>query len=245
MTEEIENFDWLAEAQKWGISLTDKQIDQFAHYEALLIEWNEKKLNLTAVTDPIEIRRRHFLDSLTCMQILGSPDGDAKSVIDVGTGGGFPGLPIKIMYPSWPVTLADSVTKKTHFLQVVADELSLDGVTVVAERAETLGQNPLFREQFDWAVARSVAEMRVLAEYLLPLVRVGGHLLAQKGSTAPREVPEAETAVSTLGGKLLKMETVQLPGHIYEHHLALFEKVAPTPAKYPRKPGKPRKRPLG
>ena len=241
----INSFDWVEEAKKRGIGLTARQIEQFAQYEALLLEWNHHKINLTAVTDPTEIRRRHFLDSLTCTAVLGPADQAPQTLIDVGTGGGFPGLPLKIFYPSWSVTLADSVAKKTHFLQIVIDELGLEGVTVVADRAETLGQSPQFRERFDWVVARSVAEMRVLAEYLLPLARVGGRVLAQKGENAPQEIDTAQKAIALLGGDLVTFHDVQLPGHLYKHHLVELYKREQTPAKYPRQPGKPRKRPLG
>ncbi len=238
-------FNWIEEAKKLNIDLSAEQIEQFDRYEALILEWNHHKINLTAVTDPIEIRRRHFLDSLTCMAVLGSPEQPMKRLIDVGTGGGFPGLPLKIVYPSWPITLVDSVTKKTNFLQLVVDELGLSDVTVVSDRAETIGQKKSYRERFDWAVARSVAEMRILAEYLLPLVRVGGRVLAQKGENAPQEIEGAYKAISLLGGEMKNVREVQLAGHVYKHHLVVLDKVATTPAKYPRQPGKPRKRPLG
>ena len=228
--------DWVAEAARLGLPLSAAQQAQFAAYEVLLLLWNER-LNLTAVRTPEAIRHRHFFDSLSCGLVLGELNG--RSLIDVGTGAGFPGLPLKLLYPELQLTLVESVGKKAAFLQTVVAELDLAGVTVVTERAETLGQQPAFREQFDWAVARAVAPLRVLVEYLLPLCRVGGQVLAQKGERAAEEVAEAETAVSLLGGGNLRVQPAPLDGHF-----VLIEKIVPTPAAYPRRPGMPSKRPL-
>lgn len=228
-------------AAERGVPLSPTQEDQFQRYQRLLQTWN-RKLNLTRIQEPRDIKIRHFLDALLCAPVTGNLNG--QTLIDVGTGAGLPGLPLKILYPEMHLTLVDSVAKKTRFLTAVVEELGLTDVTVLAERAETLGQNPHFRERFDWAVARSVADMRVLAEYLLPLVRVGGHMLAQKGDHAREETEVATAAINLLGGGLPTFTAVQLPEHARQHFLVLIEKRSSTPAKYPRRPGKPTKSPL-
>ncbi len=226
---------------EFNLTLTGDQQAQFAAYLALLMDWNER-MNLTAVRDPHAIQIRHFLDSLSCARVTGDLNG--RSLIDVGTGAGFPGLPLKILYPELRLTLADSVAKKTTFLEAVVAELGLENVTVVAERAETLGQQPAHRAHYDWAVARGVVEMRALAEYLLPLCKIGGHMLAQKGESAERETASAQQAFQTLGGGNITTEVIQLPEVETPHFLVVVEKIGETPASYPRKPGMPGKRPL-
>lgn len=225
----------------WGIPLTPSQLAQFERYLALLLAWNER-LNLTAVRDPAQIEVRHFLDSLSCALLTGALNG--RSLIDVGTGAGFPGLPLKILYPDLRLTLAESVAKKGLFLQEVVAALGLQNVTVLTERAEILGQTAGQREQYDWAVARGVAELRVLLEYLLPLCRVDGHALAQKGENGLVEMAAAETAVSVLGGGQPWWREVYLPGRDAPHYLIVVPKCGPTPAKYPRRVGMAGKRPL-
>ncbi|MDX1662537.1 MAG: 16S rRNA (guanine(527)-N(7))-methyltransferase RsmG [Candidatus Promineifilaceae bacterium] len=224
-----------------GAPVTDEQAAQLARYQALLAEWNER-LNLTAITDPGEVRVRHFLDSLSVASVAGDLNG--QRLIDIGTGAGFPGLPLRIVYPQMGLTLVESVTKKTRFLEEVVRELGLTDVTISDERAETLGQQSAHREQYDWAVARAVAEMRVLAEYLLPFCRVGGRMLAMKGQSAPEEVKSAGHAVELLGGSAPQLHEVHLPGREEVYYLVLSEKVRETPPDYPRRPGRPAKRPL-
>lgn len=228
-------------ANGYGLELNTAQLEQFTLYEALLLEWNER-ISLTAIRDRREIRIRHFLDSLTCVQATGPLNG--RALIDVGTGAGFPGLPLKILYPSLALTLVDSVEKKARFLELVVGELGLTDVVVIADRAETLGRLPAYREQFDWATARAVAELRVLVELLLPLCRVGGHMLAQKGESAHAEADTARQATTATGGGKPDIVTVQLPEVDQAHYLVTIPKIAPTNQRYPRRPGMPAKRPL-
>jgi 16S rRNA (guanine527-N7)-methyltransferase len=229
------------QAAALGLHLSDQQVEQFASYQMLLVEWNQR-MNLTAIREPAAIQRRHFLDALTCATVTGDLDG--CSLVDVGTGAGFPGLPLKILYPQLRLTLVESIVKKTRFLQAVVRELGLSDVHIVAERAEVLGQQTAYRGQYDWAVARAVAEMRVLAEYLLPLCRVGGYALAQKGENAPSETAAAASAIATLGGAPPELHAIQLPDVVETHYLVVIKKTAETPAFYPRRPGIPAKRPL-
>ena len=228
-------------AGELGLSLTPGQLDQFATYEALLLEWNER-ISLTAIRNPRGVRIRHFLDSLTCAIATGPLDG--QSMIDVGTGAGFPGLPLKILYPDLKLTLVDSVVKKARFLEEVIGELGLSDVDVVIERAEVLGRDAAFRERYDWAVARAVAELRVLAELLLPLCRTGGSALAQKGESALTETAVAASAVVTLGGGEPRLLAVRLLETEQTHYLVVIPKIHPTDSRYPRRPGIPAKRPL-
>lgn len=233
--------NFIEEVARWGVLLNDQQQAQFADYLALLLAWNDR-LNLTAIRDPAGIKLRHFLDSLTCATITGNLD--QQKVIDIGSGAGFPGLPLKILYPAMRLTLVDSVAKKCHFLEVVAQELGLKEVEVISGRAEALGQMVTYREQYDWVLARGVAELRILAEYLLPLCRLGGHILAQKGPSLTEEIAASEQALNQLGGGRPAIYPVQLPGREQPHSLVLIEKIANTPAIYPRRPGIPAKRPL-
>jgi 16S rRNA (guanine527-N7)-methyltransferase len=236
-----ERLDLVAVAGEYGVQLTAVQGEQFAQYLALLQQWNAQ-MNLTRIISPRQVQIRHFLDSLTCAPVMGDLSG--QMVVDMGTGAGFPGLPLKILYPDLRLTLVDSVAKKTQFLTAVVEALALTQVSVIASRAEQLGQRLGHREAYDWAVARSVAEMRVLAEYLLPLVRRGGQVLAQKGASAPEEVATATKAIHILGGGKAELTAVQLPEHELTHYLVRIPKERPTPPVYPRQPGKPTKRPL-
>lgn len=224
-----------------GISLSPRQLQQFADYHRLLLEWSER-MNLTAIRDPQQIIIRHFLDSLTCSLVTGDLNG--LQLIDIGTGAGFPGLPLKILYPDMNLALSDSVAKKVHFLAAVVAALELTDVIILPHRAEDLGQDPAHREVYDWAVARSVAHLPTLAEYLLPLIRVGGHALAQKGDTAEAEVAAAQNAISTLGGELDAITWISLPDLEEDHALIVFNKLTPTDKKYPRRAGVPSRRPL-
>ena len=228
-------------ATLFNIHLTGRQAAAFATYEKELIEWNSK-FNLTAIRDSESIRTKHFLDSISC--VLAWKMNLPNRLIDIGTGAGFPGIPLKILYPNLKLTLAESVGKKSRFCQHIVDVLGLENVDVIQARAEELGQNADRREKYDWAVARAVANLNVLSEYLLPLVRVGGTMLAQKGESGPAEAQSAENAMKILGGKLKQLIPVNLPGIADDRYLILVDKVAATPPKYPRKPGIPTKQPL-
>lgn len=223
------------------IRLTPAQLTALATYERELLDWNSK-FNLTALRDGISIRTRHFLDSFSCSLAWG--DRPPPRLVDVGTGAGFPGLPLKILYPAMTLTLVESVGKKAMFCEHIVRLLGLDHVEVIKARAEEAGCMPEHRERYDWAVARAVAQMRVLAEYLLPLVKIGGTALALKGESGPAEAQSAEKSFRLLGGQLQSVMPVHLPGIADERYLVLVGKSAATPPKYPRKAGMPMKRPL-
>lgn len=224
-----------------GLRLTQEQLVALEYYERELLDWNAR-FNLTAIDDPEKIRVKHFLDSLTCL--IAMRHQPMERVIDVGTGAGFPGIPLKIACPTMQLTLVESVSKKTAFCQHMIEELKLKGVKVIQERAEVVGVSPEHRQQYDWALARAVASMPVLMEYLLPLVRVGGHALAMKGESAPAETQLAEHAMRLLGGHLRQLVSIHLPGVEEERFLVVVEKRAATPDRYPRRAGIPAKRPL-
>ena len=233
---------WFESAEKlFGVKLSEEQREQFRVYEALLIDWNSK-INLTAVRDPEGIRIKHFLDSLSCVPVLGDMNG--RSLIDIGTGAGFPGIPLRIVYPGLRLTLVDSVGKKADFCQLVANTLHLKGVKVLKDRSEELGAAKIHREQYDAATARAVAVMPVLCEYLLPLVRVGGKMLAMKGESAPEETMTAAAAIWKLGGAEPALTEVVLPGVEGKRYLVSIQKTAHTPAGYPRRTGLPLKKPI-
>jgi len=224
-----------------GIRLSSGQLDALHRYEQELLTWNAR-FNLTAIRDSEGIRVKHFLDSLTCSLVM--RDLAPTRLIDIGTGAGFPGIPLKIIYPAMRLTLVESVGKKAAFCRHIVRELRLDGVDVVHGRAEEVGQLPAHREKYDWAVARAVASLPVLAEYLLPLVRVGGRALAQKGESGPAEAQDSGRALQLLGGRLNQLVKVQLPGVVEDRFLVVMDKIAATPGQYPRRPGTPSKNPL-
>jgi 16S rRNA (guanine527-N7)-methyltransferase len=232
--------DWLQVVRE---PPTGQQVQQFNRYASILIEWNER-INLTSIIDEEGIVVKHFLDSLSVLPMF-DPQGDGLSLIDVGTGAGFPGMALAIMRPTWHVTLLEATRKKVDFLALVAQELGLTNVTTLWGRAEEQGQERAHRERYDAAVARAVADLPVLAEFCLPFIRTGGRWVAQKGPRVDEEVQRARNAFGQLGGKLLAVESVTIPGLEDETRtLVLVEKVRPTPATFPRAPGTPKKRPL-
>jgi 16S rRNA (guanine527-N7)-methyltransferase len=243
-------------ARKIGLTLTPAHLRAFQAYYEELIAWNQR-FNLTAITEYDQGQIRHFLDSLTCLLAIDS-DRDGKRgerrrpgvpapgtrAIDVGSGAGFPGLPIKILHPQLDLTLLEATGKKAEFLEHVVAHLALKTVTVIHGRAEEAGQEKVHREGYDLVLARAVADLPVLVEYLLPLCRLGGKCIAQKGSSAHEELAMAQHAIALLGGEMHYVIPVELPGLAETRHLVVINKVARTPQKYPRRPGIPSKRPL-
>lgn len=226
-------------AAAWGLPLTDEQIGQFASYADELRHWNAHT-NLTRICEPEAIVVRHFLDALACAQHWGATP---HSLADLGSGAGFPGLPLKLLHPALRLTLVESVGKKAAFLRHIVVHLGLSDVQVLQARAEAVGRDEAHRAAYDVVTARAVAELRVLAEYGLPLLRVGGRLLAPKGSDIDTELAAAGPALQTLGGQVLAVEPVALPGHA-PRPLVVIRKTGPTPAAYPRAVGMPTRRPL-
>ncbi len=227
-----------------GVELTPTQAAQFDVYASLLVEWNEK-MNLTAITDPEGMLVKHFLDSLTAVPCLPGPEG---SLIDVGTGAGFPGVAIAIACPGIKLTLLDSLQKRLTFLDTLCRELGVKA-TLIHARAEEGGKRPELREQFDVATARAVAALPALCEYCLPFVRPGGRFIALKGPDAANECEAAHNAISLLGGRVTEVVEWSLPAGEYEgekaeRRLILLDKIAPTPPKYPRQGVKIAKSPL-
>jgi len=228
-------------ALQLDIELDDAQLERFSLFTSLLLEWNER-FNLTRITDPREIVIKHYLDSLTCLTAVKFPL-DAR-VVDVGTGAGFPGIPMEIARPDLNMGLLDSTRKRLAFLEAAAQELQLGGVSLLLGRAEDAGQDVERREFYDAAVARAVARMNVLVEYCLPLVRVGGFALLQKGPDVDEELKEAGPAITLLGGELESVVNLSLPHSDAKRNLVIIRKMLPTPSFYPRRPAIVQREPL-
>ena len=234
--------DYIQEvAEAYGLCLTERMVEQFTLYYELLLEWNEK-INLTAITEPKEVAIKHMIDSLSCLDGKVFPEG--ASVIDVGTGAGFPGIPLKIFRPDLKLTLLDSLNKRIKFLQEVVDRLEFSEVQCIHARAEEGARNKALREKFDVAVSRAVARLQVLAEYCMPFVKKGGYFVALKGMKYAEEADAGKRAIKVLGGKGCRCVPVRLP-YIDDKRAVLYiNKVMPTPKAYPRKAGTPDKNPL-
>ena len=228
-------------AVEYGIELNDKQMEQFNRYFELLVEWNEK-INLTAITEPKEVAIKHMIDSITAYDEALFKDG--ATVIDVGTGAGFPGLPLKIFCPEIKLTLMDSLNKRIKFLQTVVEELGLKDVECVHARAEEGARNKKYRESFDLAVSRAVARLPILCEYCLPFVKKGGHFIALKGMQFQEEAEEAAKAIKVMGGSKTEIRPVKLPEIDDKRAVITITKTMPTPKAYPRKAGTPTKNPI-
>lgn len=235
------------ESFKVGVALTLQQAEHMVRYSTLLLEWN-KKFNLTAITDESAVLTLHFMDSLTVLSVLSALDEKSSQaslrILDVGTGAGFPGLPMKIARPDLDVTLIDSTTKKVGFCAEVVQQLGLRGARAMHARSEELAHEPAHRERYDLVVARAVAAMPTLVEYLLPFVRIGGLCVAMKGGAAEQETADAAVAIRTLGGVLERVQAVALPGVPDKRALVVIKKTTHTPAKFPRPAGAPRNAPL-
>jgi 16S rRNA (guanine527-N7)-methyltransferase len=227
--------------QEKGISLTEQQEKQFETYFKTLVEWNEK-MNLTAITDQAEVYLKHFYDSITASFYFDFTK--PFHLCDVGAGAGFPSIPLKIVYPHIHVTIVDSLNKRISFLNHLANELNLENVHFIHDRAETFGVNPNHREAYEVVTARAVARMSVLSELCLPLVKVGGYFIAMKAAHAKDELEMGQKAITTLGGKMEKMFTFTLPIEESERNILVIKKEKQTPKKYPRKPGTPGKTPI-
>lgn len=227
-------------ARELGLELNAEQLDQFSRYADLLIEWNAR-FNLTSIVDPRDIVIKHFLDSLSVLKALPLK---TRRLIDVGAGAGLPGLPIKIARPDVTVVLVEATRKKCDFLAAAIKDLKVYNVFVVNARAEDAGRDSHHRESYDVAVARAVADLPVLAEYLLPLVKVGGVAVAQKSKGVEDEIERADTAILLLGGLSAEVVPVRVPGLLDERNLIVIEKLAATPEDYPRRVGVPAKKPI-
>ena len=208
-------------AKKIGIVLEEEQIEQFYQYEKLLLIWNEK-INLTAITKPEEIILKHFIDSITIAKYIGAN----KTLIDVGTGAGFPGIPLKIIRKDIQITLLDSLNKRVKFLNEIIKQLE-----TIHGRVEEFGKNKKYREKFDYATSRAVANLTTLSEYLLPLVKIEGKCICMKGSTVKEEIDQSQKAIAILGGKIEEIEAFQLPESDIDRHIVLLRKIKQTPAK--------------
>ena len=228
-------------AKTIDINLSEKQIEKFILYKKLLQEWN-KKINITSITEDREVDIKHFIDSIVPIK-TNLFNGKLK-VIDIGTGGGFPGVPLKIINEDLDMVLLDSTNKKIRFLDEVIEKLELKNIEAYHGRAEELGRNEQFREKYDIAISRAVASLDTLSEYALPLVSIGGHFIAMKGPDVEEELKLGQNAIKLLGGKVKNIEKIQLPNTDIIHSLIIIEKIKATPTKYPRAGGKPKKQPL-
>ena len=222
-----------------NIDITNKQVEKFFSYMNLLIEWN-KKINLTTIIEPKEIIIKHFVDCGTILKYL----KDGENIIDIGTGAGFPGIPIKILNENLNVTLVDSLNKRINFLNEVCIALDLENIELIHSRAEDLAKNKSYRENFDKSVSRAVANLTTLAEYDLPFIKKGGQMIAMKGVEIEKELQNAEKAINILGGKIIEVNKFTLIDTDNKRSIVLIDKVKPTPKQFPRKAGKPLKEPI-
>ena len=231
--------DFKQKLEEYNIEINDEQIEKFDLYMKLLLEWNEK-INLTAITEKDDIILKHFVDSLTILKYADESD----KIIDIGTGAGFPGIPIKIMNEEANITLLDSLNKRINFLNIVINELKLDNIVAIHGRAEELARNKTHREKYDVAVSRAVANLSTLTEYMLPFIKVGGKCICMKGANVKEEIDKAKNAIKKLGGQIEIVDNFYLSENDNERNIVIIKKIKETEPKYPRKAGIPSKEPL-
>ena len=239
MTYNLEKF--LKGLEELQIELSDNQIQQFIRYYEMLVEKN-KVMNLTGITEFQEVLVKHFLDSLACVKAVDM--NKINRIMDIGTGAGFPGVPLKIAFPHLEACLLDSLKKRVNFLEETFHLLKLEDITAIHGRAEEFAKNKVYREQYDLCVSRAVSNLATLSEYCLPYVKVGGHFISYKSGTVQEELQQAEKAVKILGGKIQDVVYFNLPDSEIQRSLVVIEKIKTTPGRYPRKAGTPLKEPL-
>ena len=228
-------------AKELNIFVNEEMTEQFFLYKDLLLEWNEK-INLTAITDEREIILKHFIDSISLLSVV-APQKN-MSIVDVGTGAGFPGIPIKIVFPECKMTLVDSLNKRIKFLEEVTTKLALQNIHSVHGRAEDVGQDKKHREKYDLCVSRAVANLAVLAEFCLPMVKIGGEFISLKGPDIADELSTAKTAINILGGEISDIKKLKIPNSDIVHSIIVIKKLRQVPSKYPRKAGVITKKPI-
>lgn len=229
---------FIEECKRNNINIEDINIEKFYNYMLGIIEWNDK-INVTAITEKKEFLVKHFIDSLTISRFI----EDGKRLIDIGTGAGFPGIPLKIAYPNMEVTLIDSVNKKLNVIREVSNSIKLDKLEIIHSRAEDLANNSKYREQYDYVTTRAVSNLSTIAEYMIPFLKIGGKAICMKGPNYEDELKDAEKAISILGGKIEKVENLLISNEI-ERNIIIISKIKSTPNKYPRSQGKPLKEPI-
>jgi len=227
-------------AKRFNVDIDRDMSKKFMMYKDLILDWNNR-VNLTAIVDEREIILKHFIDSIS---IIENFDNDAKSIVDIGTGAGFPGIPIKIVKPDYDITLLDSLNKRVKFLDAVTEDLGLTKIQSIHTRAEDAARDDFLREEFDIATSRAVANMSILCEYALPFVKVGGEFLAFKGPEVEEEIKSANKAIKELGGELKDIKYINIPETDIKHSIIIVSKIRQTPAKYPRNSNKIKSNPI-
>ncbi|MDD4923480.1 MAG: 16S rRNA (guanine(527)-N(7))-methyltransferase RsmG [Dehalococcoidales bacterium] len=230
-------------AEKLGVTLDSYQLNQFEIYYLDLVDWNNR-INITAITDVGEVQIKHFLDSLALVSVIKDRSNVSCRIIDVGTGAGFPGIPLKIAIPDIKMTLLEATTKKVLFLEHIVKKLAFNDIEIINGRAEEVAHKLEYREKFDIVVSRAVAELAILSELTLPFCKIGGGVIAQKKGDIQLELEQSLKAVETLGGSLTKVGKINLEGLDDERYLVVIDKIKATPEKYPRRSGMPEKKPL-
>ncbi len=233
----------IAGARRLDIELSPHQLEQFEVYYRELVDWN-RRMNLTAITSYDGVQTKHFLDSLTIVLAFKPPAGASPGIIDIGTGAGLPGIPLKILFPNIRLALLEATAKKAAFLKHITQHLELADVEIIVSRAELAARDARYREHFDIALSRAVAALPAAVELALPFCTIGGSFIAQKKGAIDEEITQAHKAIEILGGKLREVKRIELPELADDRYLVIIEKISPTPEKYPRHPGMPEKRPI-